>query len=250
MIAGSTHQLGAWVKLAAAESIELLALAGFDFVVIDTEHASIDVRTVSTMIATARGCGIDPFVRVPGMAPRDVQVPLDAGARGLFVPQVEDASAARTAVRSTRFPPLGQRGASNTGRAGRWGLDELADYVAAGNDDTLLVVQVESMRGLESIADIGRVPGVDAIFVGPADLAVSSRRTLADPDVAALLETAERSCLTQGVPLGTTASRDAPDLLARGYDFLILGSDTGFLRSAGASLVSGARVPARGPARA
>lgn len=250
MIAGNTPQLGAWVKLAATESVELLALAGFDFVVIDTEHASIDLRTVSTMIATARGCGIDPFVRVPGMAPRDVQVPLDAGARGLFVPQVEDAAAARTAVRSTRFPPLGQRGASNTGRAGRWGLDDLADYVAAGNDDTLLVVQVESMRALESIADIGRVPGVDAIFVGPADLAVSSQRTLTDPDVAALLETAERSCLTQGVPLGTTASRDAPDLLTRGYNFLVLGSDTAFLRSAGASLVSGARVPVTGSNRA
>ena len=240
---GGTPRLGAWVKLPAPESVELLAVAGFDFVVIDNEHGAIDVRTVSTMIALARGCGIDAFVRVAGTAPRDVQIPLDAGARGLFVPQIDDAADAHAAVASTRFPPLGRRGASNSGRAGRWGLDALVDYVAAGNDDTVLVVQAESVGALESIVDIGCLPGVDAVFVGPADLAVSSRRTHTDTELAALLDAAERRCLEHGVPLGTTASRDAPELLARGYHFLVLGSDTGFLRSTGAALVTAARGP-------
>ena len=239
---GPAPRLGAWVKLPAPESVELLAVAGFDFVVIDNEHGTIDIRTVSTMIATGLGCGIDPFVRVPGVAPGEVQPALDAGARGLFVPQVQDAGDAARAVRATRFPPLGRRGASNSGRAGRWGLQSLADYVAAGNSEVELVLQAETADALTSIIDIGQVPGVDAVFIGPADLSVSMGLGPLDPGVAAVIGAAERSCAAHGLSLGTTASDDAGDLIGRGYSFLVLGADTGLLRSAGAAAVARARV--------
>ncbi|MFJ4654400.1 HpcH/HpaI aldolase/citrate lyase family protein [Nocardia sp. NPDC088792] len=237
-------RLGAWVKLPAPESVELLALAGFDFVVIDTEHGTIDIRTMSTMIGLARGCGIAPFVRVADTAPRDVQAPLDAGAAGLFVPQVDDAAAALDAVRATRFPPLGRRGASTSGRAGRWGLEALGDYLRTGNEEVRLVVQAESLEALSAIVEIGEVAGVDAVFIGPTDLAVSSGLRDDDRSLADLVAAAERRCAEHRITLGTTASGNAPALLDRGYDFLVLGADTTMLRQSGHALVSGARSDA------
>ncbi|WNV88962.1 aldolase/citrate lyase family protein [Umezawaea sp. Da 62-37] len=245
MTAQSFPRLGAWVKLPAPESVELLALAGFDFVVIDAEHGAIDIRTTSTMIALARGCGLRPFVRVAGTAPRDVQVPLDAGAAGLFVPQVDNTARAREAVGATRFPPLGRRGASTSGRAGRWGLEALGDYLRSGNDDVLLVVQAESAEALSEIAGIGGVAGVDAVFIGPTDLAVSSGFPEGDGGLAGLIAAAERGCADHRVTLGTTASGNAPELLARGYDFLVLGADTTMLRQGAQALVGAATAVGR-----
>jgi 4-hydroxy-2-oxoheptanedioate aldolase len=241
---GAMPRLGAWVKIPAPESVELLALAGFDFVVIDAEHAAIDVRTTATMIAVARGCGVAPFVRVAGTAPRDVQVPLDAGAAGLFVPHVEDTAGARDAVRATRFPPLGRRGASNSGRAGRWGLGELGDYLRSGNDAVRLVVQAESAAALAAIADIGAVAGIDAVFIGPTDLAVSSG--LDDRGVGDLVAAAERRCADHGIVLGTTAADDASDLLQRrGYAFVVLGADTTMLHRGAHAAVLAAQAVGR-----
>lgn len=243
-------RLGAWVKLPAPESVELLALAGFDFVVIDTEHGAIDVRTVSTMIGMARGLGVAPFVRVAGTAPRDVQAPLDAGAAGLFVPQVDDVAGAQEAVRATRFPPLGGRGASTSGRAGRWGLEALGEHLRSGNDDVRLVVQAESIRAVSAIVEIGAVAGVDAVFIGPMDLQVSSQLPAGDGRLRGLVSAAERACLDHGITLGTTAAGNASELLEeRGYDFLVLGADTTMLRKAAHTLVGSARAagPAVGP---
>lgn len=245
MTAAPFPQLGAWVKLPAPESVELLAIAGFDFVVIDAEHGAIDIRTTSVMIGLARGCGVAPFVRVVGTAPRDVQVPLDAGAAGLFVPQVDDAGRARDAVRATRFPPLGRRGASTSGRAGRWGLEALGDYLRSGNDEARLVVQAESVGAVAAITEIGEVAGIDAVFIGPTDLAVSSQSREGDGELAELVADAERRCSDRGITLGTTASGNASDLLGRrGYDFLVLGADSRMLRHGASALVSDARTAA------
>lgn len=240
-------QLGAWVKLPAPESVELLAIAGFDFVVIDAEHGAIDIRTTSVMIGLARGCGVAPFVRVVGTAPRDVQVPLDAGAAGLFVPQVDDAGRARDAVRATRFPPLGRRGASTSGRAGRWGLEALGDYLRSGNDEVRLVVQAESVGAVAAITEIGEdtVDALAVVFIGPTDLAVSSQSREGDGELAELVADAERRCSDRGITLGTTASGNASDLLGRrGYDFLVLGADSRMLRHGASALVSDARTAA------
>jgi 2-keto-3-deoxy-L-rhamnonate aldolase RhmA len=243
-------RLGAWVKLPAPESVELLAHAGFDFVVIDAEHGAIGIRTASTMIGVARGCGIAPFVRVAGTAPRDVQVPLDAGAAGLFVPRIDDAAAARDAVRATRFPPLGRRGASNSGRAGRWGLETVGDYVRSGNDNVRLVVQAESAGALSAITEIGEAAGVDAVFIGPTDLAVSGQFQEGGPEMADLITAAEQRCADHRIPLGTTASGNAAELLERrGYDFLVLGADTTMLRQGAHALAHGARTAAPGALR-
>jgi 4-hydroxy-2-oxoheptanedioate aldolase len=231
---------GAWVKLPTPESVELLALAGLDFVVVDAEHAALDQRTVAALIGVAHGCGIRAFVRVAGTTPRDVQAPLDAGAGGIVVPQVESAIAARAAVEVVRFPPLGRRGASPSGRAGRWGLLDVAEYVAAGNDDVHLVLQIETLTSFDGAVEIGSTPGVDAVFVGPTDLAVSSGLAVDDPMLTAASRAVRRRCQDAGVLVGSVAAAHS----AADYDFLVLGADTSMLHDGARRLLERAPRPA------
>ena len=240
---GPFPQFGSWVKLPTPETVELLAAAEFDFVVIDNEHGAIDIRTTSTMIGLARACGIEPWVRVAGTTPRDVQIPLDAGAAGLLVPQIDDVAQAHAAVRATRFPPLGRRGASTSGRAGQWGLRPLVDYLKNGNDDVRLVVQAESTAALASIVQLGTVRGVDGVFIGPTDLAVSSGLHQGHDWTAEIIRVAADQCTEHGIPVGTTVSGNGSELLQqRGYDFVVLGADTTILRQGGHALVTAARA--------
>ena len=148
-------------------------------------------------------------------------------------------------MRATRFPPLGRRGAGNSGRAGRWGLEAIGDYVRTGNGEVRLVVQAESAGALAAIVEIGEVAGVDAVFIGPTDLAVSSQLREGDSGLTDLIAAAERDCAEHRITLGTAASGNASELLDhRGYEFLVLGADTAMLRQGAHALVSGVRVGA------
>jgi 4-hydroxy-2-oxoheptanedioate aldolase len=222
--------LGAWVKIPAVEVIELLAIAGLDFVVIDCEHGVHDLRTVSTMISVARGVGVAPFVRLPGHSPRDVVPVLDAGAAGLFVPHVDSVEDAESVVAACRFPPLGRRGAGPTGRAGRWGRAGLPRYLTEANGVTL-VAQLESPAAMADGPAIAAVPGIDAVFVGPVDLAVSAGREPGDERLCAMVSELERRAAAVGAVLGTTAAdgSEVAGLAERGHRFVVLGNDTGFL---------------------
>lgn len=141
-------------------------------------------------------------------------------------------------------------GTSPSGRAGRWGLEALGDYLRSGNEDVRLVLQAESVGALAAIEEIGVVPGVDAVFIGPTDLVVS--RGLNEPrsELADLLDAAECRCAARGITVGTTATDDARELLEhRGYNFLVLGADAAMLRQGGAALVRAARTTAPGVER-
>lgn len=239
------HQIGTWVKLPAVEVVEVLAAAGLDFVIIDFEHGAIDLPTASHMIGVAHGLGIRPLVRVAGRTPRDVQPVLDAGATGIVVPRVDDPAIAREAVDAIRFPPLGRRGASPSGRAGRWGLTSLPDYLAAGAD-VVVVVQVESWPALKLIGSIADVPGVDAVFIGEVDLAASRSVSLDDPELRRVIDQAEADCRQGGHRLGGVAADgpDAAERFARGYRMLTIGTDINFLRRGAAHAVAQARAAA------
>jgi len=241
--------LGTWVKIPAPEIIEVLASTGLQFVVIDDEHATIGKNTISTMIAIARGCGIEPFVRVAGYEPRDVVPILDAGAAGLFIPHVDSVSAAGTAVSSCRFPPEGTRGASPSGRAGAWGRAGLSSYLAQGRTAVTIVAQLESPVALVDAADIAGVAGIDAAFFGPVDLAVSSELSPEDGRLKDMVAGAEAACTAAGMAFGTVAasSSEAAQLLQRGHRFVVLRSDVALLASAAAELVSAITHPAPQP---
>ncbi|MFF5138145.1 aldolase/citrate lyase family protein [Streptomyces sp. NPDC013157] len=236
----TTPLIGTWVKLPAVEVVELLATAGLDFVIIDLEHATLNIETVSQMVGSARASGLRPFVRVPEATAAHVQPVLDAGAAGVVVPRVEDVAGAQAAVQAVRFPPVGRRGASPSGRAGSWGTAGLADYLRGG-DQITLIAQVESGAALAAIDSIAAVPGIDMIFIGEVDLAVSSGGGLDDPGLRRGIESAEAICRDKGIALGGAAysGADAADRLTRGYSLITISTDLSFLR-AGATAAAAA----------
>lgn len=228
---------GVWVKVPAVEVVEVLAAAGVDFVVLDREHGAIDLRTMTTMVAVARGLGLPVFVRMPGHAPAEVQPALDAGATGLFVPHVDDKAVAQSVVDACRFPPLGHRRGSPTNRAGDWGAADLAEVVRRGNAEVMIVAQVETPRGVENIDDIVAVTGLDAVFVGPFDLALSSGHDPGSAELSVLVGRVEVAAVDRiavgGVATGATG---AVDLVAKGYAFVMVGADTTLLAASARSL--------------
>ncbi len=238
--------LGTFVKLPTPEVVEVLAVGGLDFVVFDNEHALTGPRDLSAMIAVARGCGIAPFVRVPGHAPRDVQPPLDAGAAGLVVPHVDDAEQARDVVAACRFPPLGRRGVSNSGRAGDWGRRTLAEYMEHGNRDVVLIGQLESRKAVDNAAAIAGTAGLDAVMIGPADLAVSCGLALGDPELDLMVRSVEDACRGTGNTLGIAAPDGAAAAarFSRGHRFVVVATDGALLAGAARRVVTDAAATA------
>ncbi|MEH0421418.1 HpcH/HpaI aldolase family protein [Streptomyces sp. B21-083] len=223
--------LGTWVKVPTPEVVEILAGTGLDFLVLDGEHGTFDPRSLSTMISVARGHGTPAFVRVAGYAPGDVQPALDAGAAGLFVPHVDSAAIARAVVGTCRFPPLGRRGASPNTRAGEWGRLDSKRYLAQGNDEVTLVAQLESPEAVGEADKIAEVPGIDAVFIGAYDLAVSAGVEPGGEAARAMVHQAEARCRASSLSFGGVAfsGSEAGELLGRGHHFVMVGSDVAFL---------------------
>ncbi|HSB84890.1 MAG TPA: aldolase/citrate lyase family protein, partial [Ilumatobacteraceae bacterium] len=134
---------GTWVKLPTLETVELLGHAGFDFIVVDMEHAPLTLESAYRAIVTAQGMGMGALVRVPDRSDSHLQRLLDAGADGILVPRVTDAATCRASVDAMRFSPIGVRGLGSTSRAGRWGLVGSVDYLEHGRTGIVRGVQVE-----------------------------------------------------------------------------------------------------------
>ncbi|MBB3674864.1 HpcH/HpaI aldolase family protein [Modestobacter versicolor] len=236
--------LGTWVKIPATEVVELVALAGFDFVVIDLEHSPIDLESAFRLIGTALHTGVSPIVRVADLHPGLVQRVLDAGAEGVMVPHVDTPEQARAAAAAVRFPPLGTRGVGATSRAGAWGALPLAEYLRRGQEEVVLIAQVESALGVANAGEIAAVPGVDALLVGAADLSVSEGKTPSDPDVVALIASAIAQGRAAGVPVGNAGAATAAAVRAAvdtGFTFTMLSNDATLLGSAARAAVDAGR---------
>ncbi|WP_050525714.1 aldolase/citrate lyase family protein [Pseudorhodobacter aquimaris] len=161
---------GIWLGMADPYAAEIAGGAGFDWLLIDGEHAPNDLRSISAQFAVLRGGPSTPIVRVPIGDPVLIKQVLDIGAQTLLVPMVDSAEQAATLVRATRYPPEGFRGVGSAlARASEF--NAIADYVATANAQICLIVQVESLKGLAALDDILAVEGVDGVFIGPADLA-------------------------------------------------------------------------------
>ncbi|GAA1682119.1 4-hydroxy-2-oxoheptanedioate aldolase [Nonomuraea maheshkhaliensis] len=244
--------LGTWIKLSSPESVEIMAYAGFDFVVIDLEHTTLDLGAASAHIAMARALGVDPLVRVPDHGLSVIQRVLDAGAAGVVVPHVDTVEQARAAVRATCFPPRGDRGSGGTSRAGRWGLLPRADYLAYGNEQVLCVVQLESEAAMRNAGEILALDGIGAAFVGPADLSMSMGVAAGSDEVDRLITDALSAPASAGVPIGTASatSDQARAALDRGYDYVVVSNDTSILASGSRAIVNAVKAPvAEGAAR-
>jgi len=240
--------LGTWIKIPAMEIMELVALAGFDFVVIDLEHSSISLESAYRLIGTALHTGVAPLVRVPGLEAGVVQRVLDAGAEGVMVPHVDTVEQARAAVSAVRFPPLGARGVGSTSRAGAWGALPRADYLRYGQREVVLIAQIESASGVRHAGAIAAIEGVDALLVGAADLSVSEGRTESDPAVVALIAQAVDAGRAAGVPVGNAGGATVASVRASldaGFTFTLLSNDASLFGAAARAAVEAGRSVTR-----
>jgi 2-keto-3-deoxy-L-rhamnonate aldolase RhmA len=176
------------IELPNASTLTALALAGFDFVVLDMEHTSIDFSKLETLITAAQAAGLTALVRTWGEDIGLIGKALDVGAHGIMVPHVETPERARAIVEQARFAPLGNRGFSPLTK-----YDALGEPLKSLNDSTYVVVQIEGRAALERVGEIAAVPGIDAVFVGPYDLALSLGVTPGSPRVQAAAEETAKS---------------------------------------------------------
>ncbi|MCC7414114.1 MAG: 4-hydroxy-2-oxoheptanedioate aldolase [Gammaproteobacteria bacterium] len=240
-IAAGAVQYGLWAGLADPCAAEICAGAGFDWLLIDAEHAPNDVRTVLAQLQAVAPYPVHPIVRPVRADAALVKQLLDVGAQTLLVPMVEDAEQAAALVAAMRYPPRGIRGVGTAlARAARW--NAVADYVHHADEQMCLLVQVESVRGLENLDAIAGVTGVDGVFIGPADLAASLGHLGASghAEVRAAIEDAFRRIAAAGKAPGILATDPALacHYVAHGARFVAVGVDTLLLRTAATALAA------------
>ena len=222
-----TETVGTWCTLRDPAVAEMAAGGGFEFVVVDTEHTPLGLETVADCLRAIEAGGARSVVRVPWNDPVRIKRLLDLGPDGLLVPMVDDAGAARGAVAATRYPPDGDRGIA-AARAADYGR-QFEAYVESGHRDLTVAVQVESEAAVENAAEIAAVEGIDALFVGPADLS-AALGCFGDHDAAAFraaVETVLAAGAAADVPVGTlgTTPAELRSLGEFGFDFLVAGAD-------------------------
>jgi len=230
-IASGQRQVGLWSGLASPIAAEIVAGAGFDWIVIDGEHGPNDISTLLPQLQAMRGGTAEPVFRVPWNDMVIIKRAMDVGARTLLIPFVQNVEEALRAVAATRYPPLGIRGVSVTPRANDYG--RIQNYHRNAHLDTCVLVQVETRVALKEIESISEVEGVDGIFIGPSDLAADFGH-LGNPkeaDVQAALKDAAVRIRAAGKAAGilTGSLDDVEPLFAMGYNFVAVGSDVGLL---------------------
>jgi 2-keto-3-deoxy-L-rhamnonate aldolase RhmA len=224
-------QIGLWSALASNIVAEIIADAGFDWILLDTEHAPNEITGLLPQLqAMSRGTAV-PIVRPAWNDPVLIKRIMDLGVHSLLVPWVQTAEEARRAVEATRYPPAGVRGSAGGVRAARFG--RISDYLRQANAQVCLLVQAETQAALDQLEAIAAVEGVDGVFIGPADLAASLGH-LGHPDHPAVQEAianAARRLRAVGKAAGILAPReeDARRYIDWGFSFVAVGSDSGLL---------------------
>jgi 2-keto-3-deoxy-L-rhamnonate aldolase RhmA len=161
-------------QLLSPKFVELVGLdGGFDAVWFDQEHAGVSIAQIEQASLAARAQGLDSFVRLAPTDYASVMRPLEAGAGGIMAAQVRSAEQTREIVRWAKFHPQGLRGYNGLGVDGRYGLSTTPEYIAAANAETFIAIQIEHFQAVEEIEQIAAAPGVDVLFLGPADLSQS-----------------------------------------------------------------------------
>jgi 4-hydroxy-2-oxoheptanedioate aldolase len=239
---GTEATVGGWCSIPSPFSAELMGRCGFDWVCIDTQHGVIGYDQMMPMLQALSITATPAFVRVPWNQPDHIMKALDAGAQGVIVPMVSTEEDAKAAVAAAKYPPVGMRS---------WGPIRAAldvpDYSPeTANRRTIVAVMIETPGGVENLDAILAVPGVDAVYVGPSDLALGHGMTptLAptDLDHVRLIETIVDRCRAHGIVAGIHC--DSVETVrrwhARGYGMFTVGSDAALMRGAATAAVAGA----------
>jgi len=224
-------QIGLWSTLSSNYSVEVLAGAGFDWILLDTEHSPSELENLLTQLQAAAPYPTHAVVRVPWNDMVTIKRVLDIGAQSLLIPYVSTPEEAAAAVSYTRYPPKGVRGVAGTTRATRFG--RVKDYARRAHEEICVLVQVETQRAVDNIEAIAAVEGVDGVFIGPADLHASLgyMGEIANPKVMPLIDEAIRRIRKCGKAPGilTTNEELARRQLEIGALFVAVGNDIGIL---------------------
>lgn len=232
---------GTWISSSSPVSVDALKGLGFEWFMIDTEHAPVNPETVAAMVSTLGGVGPTPLVRVGNVDQYLIKQALDAGAHGVLVPLVNTEAQAKSVVSFAKYPPDGLRGAA-AAAASRYGA-ELASYLRTANAETLVGVQIETREALDNLEAIAAVKGVDILFVGPQDLTLSlglldDRK---NPKVRDAMRTVVDACERHGKVPGTLVidNEEKQTAVKLGFRFISLASDVRFLLTGARSYLTG-----------
>jgi 4-hydroxy-2-oxoheptanedioate aldolase len=222
---------GAWMLSTSADMAEILAYAGMDFLLLDHEHGQGSIDQAIGQLRAIKGSDCVGVLRVPTNDHIYIKRALDAGVGGIMVPNVNNAEEARHVVEACKYAPAGIRGAFGGMRAMNYGFDP--GYFEKNFENTLVAVQVENAKAIDNIPQIAAVEGIDVIFIGPRDLSATLGKLnqFDDPVVRGHIDRAAKAILAGGKILGSTAAsgKVAKEMAARGYRFIIPGSDATLL---------------------
>lgn len=238
-------QVGTFIKTPTGHATEILGGLGFDFVVLDTEHAPLGRESIDQILLAARASGIAGIVRVQSNAGSEMLSALDCGASGVLVPHVISAAMARDIVSKCRFRG-GHRGFSNSPRAGNYGGTGMWEYVEECDALTTVIGMIEDPEGVDHIEEILAVDGLDAVFLGRGDLMVAygAKSPMADELVSATKKVIEAS-RAAGKPVltVTVGGKDTQMLKALGVTGFMMSSDQGLMRKAASATLAELRKP-------
>ena len=233
LIAGE-RLIGCWSSLGSPITTEVLGLAGFDWILLDGEHALNDVSSFILQLMALKDSVSAPVVRPSWNDTVEIKRLLDAGFYNFLVPFVQSAEEARRAVAATRYTPQGVRGVSVAQRNNHY--NTVKDYLKHINDNITVMVQIENRIGVDTIGEICAVDGIDGVFIGPSDLAAAYGHLgdAAHPEVQAAMQIVFAAAKAAGKPVGILApvEADARRYLEQGATFVAVGSDLGVFRGA------------------
>ena len=233
-------QVGLWISLCSNFVAEVTAHAGYDWALIDMEHSPNDYFSVLSQMQAFAASDTTAIVRVEWNDTVAVKRLLDLGAPGILFPMIQSVEEAEQAVAATRYPPRGVRGVSGATRATKFG--RIADYVARVENETAVLLQLETRAAVEQAEAIAEVEGISGIFFGPADIAADMGKLgkPMDPEVWALIKPSAQKLIANGIPVGTLVLDPAfaTELLNEGFTFVACGTDASLLAKASDQLLA------------
>lgn len=243
-LAAKTVQHGIWMNLVSPIAAEALAGVGFDWLLIDGEHGPNDIPTILQQVQ-AIGSRTSIVVRPPVGEVRIVKQLLDLGVQTLLIPMIENVEHAAQMVKAMLYPPHGNRGVgASVARASDYG--RITDYIATANDQTCLILQIESRAGLAALPEILKLDGVDGVFIGPADLAADMGYpgNMNAPEVQQTIDATLKTIMASGKSAGilTFDAKTAARYQAMGVTFLGVGGDVAILTKAATALAAGVKA--------
>ena len=226
------YLLGAFVASCAPQNVEILAMNGLDFAILDMEHSPLGLETMVDMIRAAECYNMIAFPRVYTIETKLMRRVLDVGAHGIMMPMVNTPEEARYIIDAVKFPPLGVRG-MNSGRGPRWGA--YPDYIKEANDALFTIFQIETKQAIENLDEIGRIEGSDVLFVGTGDLSLDMGHPgdLKNPEVMAAIDKVLETCAKYNKIPGivTSSPEAAAERIRQGFKIVSIMNDLGIFRS-------------------